>query len=138
MTSTQITLVQSSFEKIAPIASHAAALFYDRLFQTLPAVRPMFKNELDEQGRKLMATLGTVVHSLDRLVTVLPVAKGLALRHVQYGVRPDHYEPVGEALLWTLEQTLGDEFTPEIAAAWRLAYGTLSAAMIEAAYSDAP
>ncbi len=102
MTPTQIALVQSSFEKVAPIATDAAALFYERLFQTLPEVRPLFKRDMDDQGRKLMATLGTVVRSLDRLDAVLPAATGLAIRHVEYGVRPEHYEPVRPALLWTL------------------------------------
>jgi nitric oxide dioxygenase len=134
MTSIQIALVQSSFEKIAPIASQAAALFYDHLFQGLPEVQSLFNNKMDEQGRKLMATLATVVHNLDQLDAVLPAAKALALRHVHYGVRPEHYEPVGAALLWTLEQALGADFTADTAAAWRAAYGALSAAMIEAAY----
>jgi len=134
MSPAQIALVQSSFEKIAPMASDAAALFYDRLFRTLPEVRPLFNGDMEEQGRKLMATLGAVVRSLDRLDDVLPAAKALAIRHVNYGVRPDHYAPVGAALLWTLEQGLGADFTPETAAAWRAAYTALSAEMIQAAY----
>lgn len=134
MTPKQIALVQSSFDKVVPIASDAAALFYDRLFRTLPEVRPLFKGDMDDQGRKLMATLGTVVRGLDRLDAVLPTAKALAVRHVNYGVRPDHYAPVGAALLWTLEQGLGADFTPETAEAWRAAYAAISAEMIQAAY----
>lgn len=134
MTPTQVTLVQTSFEKVAPIAAQAATLFYGRLFQTAPEVRPLFKGAMDQQGRKLMATLGTVVRSLDRLDAVLPAARALAVRHVDYGVRPDHYAPVGAALLWTLEQGLGAGFTPETAEAWRAAYDMLSTEMIGAAY----
>ena len=136
MTPTQIALVQSSFAKVAPIASDAAALFYDRLFATLPEARPLFKGDMDEQGRKLMATLTAVVGSLDRLDAVLPTAKALAIRHVGYGVRPEHYEPVGAALLWTLEQGLGPDFNSDTSEAWRTAYGVLSSAMIQAAYSS--
>ena len=121
MTPTQIALVQSSFEKVAPIASDAAALFYRRLFDMAPGVRPLFKGDMSDQGRKLMATLGAVIHSLDQLDAVLPAARLLAIRHVDYGVRPEHYEPVGAALLWTLEQGLGADFTPETADAWRAA-----------------
>ena len=134
MTPAEIALVQSSFEKVLPIAPQAAALFYARLFERAPEVRALFKGDMEEQGRKLMATLAAVVQSLDRLQEILPVAKNLALRHVTYGVRPEHYAPVGAALLWTLEQGLGAAFTPDVAAAWRAAYGTLSAAMIQAAY----
>ena len=135
MTPIQIALVQSSFEKVAPIAPTAAALFYRRLFETAPEVRPLFKSDMDEQGRKLMATLGVVVRNLDHLDAILPAAAALALRHVDYGVRPEHYAPVGAALLWTLEQGLGAHFTPEVAEAWGAAYATLSGAMIAAAYS---
>ncbi len=135
MTPAQIVLVQMSFEKVAPIADTAAALFYQRLFEIAPDVRPLFKTNMSEQGRKLMATLGTVVRSLDRLDAVMPAVKTLAARHVDYGVKPQHYEPVGAALLWTLKQGLGDAFTPETAEAWGTAYGLLSGAMIEAAYS---
>jgi nitric oxide dioxygenase len=134
MTPAQIALVQSSFERIAPTASTAAAIFYQRLFETAPEVRPLFKTEMDEQGRKLMATLAAVVHNLDRLDAILPTARDLAVRHVQYGVRPEHFGPVGAVLLWTLAQGLGPDFTPDTAEAWRTAYGLVSRVMIEAAY----
>jgi hemoglobin-like flavoprotein len=136
MTPTQIALVQSSFEKVVPIAPSAATLFYGRLFETTPDVIPFFKSSMDEQGRKLMATLGLVVGSLGALDAVLPLAKSLAIRHVSYGVRAEHYAPVGAALLWTLERELGADFTPEIEEAWAAAYGVLSNAMIEAAYPN--
>lgn len=137
MTPTQIALVQSSFEKLTPIAPDAAALFYQRLFETAPEVRPLFKANMDEQGHKLMATLGTVVRNLDQLDTVLPSVQQLAVRHIAYGVRPEHYALVGAALLWTLGQGLGADFTSDTAEAWSAAYGVLSAAMIEAAYPAA-
>jgi len=133
MTPEQISLVQSSFDKVTPIAGKAATLFYARLFEIAPDVRPLFKDDLTDQGRKLMAAIGTVVRSLDRLDDVLPAVKALATRHADYGVEPEHYEPVGVALLWTLKQGLGDAFTAETAEAWRSAYGLLSNTMIAAA-----
>jgi hemoglobin-like flavoprotein len=135
MTPTQVALVQSSFEKVAPIADAAAALFYERLFEIAPETRPLFKNDMKEQRQKLMAALGTVVRSLDRLDSILPAVKALAVNHTRYGVKPQHYAPVGAALLWTLQQGLGDGFTPETEAAWRAAYGLLSETMIAEAYS---
>ncbi len=135
MTPEQIHLVQSSFEKVAPIADDAAALFYGRLFEIAPEVRPLFKGDMADQGRKLMMTLGTVVRSLDRLDSVMPAVTALAIRHVSLGVEPQHYQPVGAALLWTLQQGLGDAFTPDTPEAWAKAYGLLSSAMIAAAYA---
>lgn len=137
MTPQDIVLVKSTFALVRPIAEQAAELFYGRLFEIAPQVKPLFKGDMKEQGRKLMATLGTVVASLDNLAPVLPVASALAKRHVGYGVKAEDYAPVGAALLWTLEQGLGPAWTPEAKAAWTAAYGTLSGFMIAEAYGAA-
>ncbi len=134
MTPDQVTLVQQSFAKVAPISETAAVLFYDRLFEIAPSVVPMFPTDMKEQRKKLMATLAVVVNGLGNLDSVLPAASALAKRHVGYGARPEHYPIVGAALLWTLEKGLGDGWTPEVAAAWTEAYGILSGYMISEAY----
>lgn len=137
MTPDQVSLVQHSFQQVKPIADQAAALFYGRLFETAPELRPLFKGDVTEQGRKLIATLAVVVNGLRAPEAILPAAQSLARRHVGYGVLPEHYAPVGAALLWTLEQGLGDGFTPEVETAWTAAYGLLSGVMIDAAYASA-
>jgi len=134
MTPKQVAQVQQSFAMVAPVADEAAARFYGRLFEIAPHLRPMFRGDIAEQGRKLMATLAFVVNGLTRLDTILPAASALAKRHVDYGVRPDHYRPVGTALLWTLERSLGPQWTPDLAAAWTAAYTTLTDYMIGEAY----
>jgi hemoglobin-like flavoprotein len=134
MTPDQVNLVQQSFAKVAPISDQAAVLFYDRLFEVAPTVKAMFPADLREQRKKLMATLAVVVNGLGRLESVLPAASALAKRHVSYGATPEHYPVVGGALLWTLEKGLGDAWTPEVADAWKAAYGTLSGFMISEAY----
>ena len=134
MNSEQIDLVQASFAKVAPIAPMAAGLFYGRLFEIAPEVKPLFKGDMDEQGRKLMATLGLVVKGLRQLGEIVPVAQRLAVRHVDFGVKAEHYAPVGSALIWTLEKGLGEDFTPAVKEAWSQAYATLSGVMISAAY----
>jgi len=135
MNDDQITLVQSSFAKVKPIADTAAEIFYADLFATAPEVKPYFANaDMAEQGKKLMMTLGVVVNGLRDLDAIVPVAQQLAIRHVDYGVQPEDYDKVGAALLRTLGKGLGDDFTPETHAAWATAYGTLSGVMIAAAY----
>jgi hemoglobin-like flavoprotein len=134
MTPIQIELIQQSFAKVAPISVQAAALFYGRLFEIAPEVKPLFRGDMAEQGRKLMATLAVVVNGLTDLKTILPAASALAKRHVAYGVMASHYAPVGAALLWTLERGLGPVWTPELAAAWTAAYTALSGFMIGEAY----
>jgi hemoglobin-like flavoprotein len=136
MTLDQIELVQTSFAKIVPISDTATSLFYGRLFEIAPELKPLFKSDMRGQGRKLMTTLGAVVSGLRNLDAILPIAKALALKHVTYGVRPEHYKPVGEALIWTLERGLGDDFTPTARTAWTVAYETLSSAMIANAYGE--
>jgi nitric oxide dioxygenase len=131
----QITAIQDSFAKVAPISEQAAALFYGRLFEIAPEVKSLFRGDMKEQGRKLMATLAVVVNGLNNLEAILPAASALAKRHVAYGVKAAHYAPVGAALLWTLERGPGPQWTPQLAAAWGEAYGVLSGFMIGEAYS---
>ena len=138
MTPHDIALVQGSFAQVAPNAADVARLFYGRLFDQNPQLRPLFKGDMEEQGRKLMTMLAVVVRSLNDLGTLVPAAQNLAQRHVAYGVQPEHYGQVGAALLWTLGQGLGAGFTPGVQAAWTRAYTTLSGVMIESAYPAAP
>jgi hemoglobin-like flavoprotein len=133
MTPEQIKLIQTSFERVLPIADTAAELFYNRLFELDPALRPLFRGDLREQGRKLMTMIRFVVVGLSRLDQLVPAVQDLGRRHAGYGVQPGHYATVGAALLWTLECGLGDEFTPQVAAAWAEAYTILADTMRAAA-----
>ncbi|MGF1641024.1 MAG: globin family protein [Rhodospirillales bacterium] len=136
MTPQEIELIEGSFASVAPLEVEAAALFYGRLFEMAPEVRPLFAGDMTEQGAKLMMTLAVVVNGLRDVDKLLPVVQNLARRHVGFGVRPEHYPTVGAALLWTLEQGLGEAFTPATEAAWQKAYGTLAGVMVAAAYGD--
>ena len=133
MTPEQITLVQEIFKQVQPIAAQAADLFYGRLFEIAPQVRTLFPEDLTEQKRKLMAMLGTAVGSLHRISEIVPAVQALGRRHAGYKVTAEHYKPVGEALIWTLEQGRGDAFTPPIKTAWLEAYTMLANVMKEAA-----
>ena len=137
MTPDQVKLVQQSFSKVVPIADQAAILFYDRLFEIAPQVKAMFPTDMTEQRKKLIAMLAAVVNGLGDLPSILPAASALAKRHVAYGAKAAHYPVVGAALLWTLEKGLGEAWTPDVAAAWTTAYGTLSGFMISEAYGSA-
>jgi nitric oxide dioxygenase len=137
MTPQQVKLIQDSFAKVAPIADAAASLFYGRLFEIAPEVRPMFKGDIAEQGRKLMATLALAVNSLEKFDQLKPALTGLAQRHVSYGVRDEHYAPVGAALIWTLQQGLGESFTDETREAWLRAYTAIAETMKAGAASPA-
>lgn len=136
MTPMQRTLVQQSFKQVVPIADTAATIFYERLFATAPAVRPLFKSDLAEQKKKLVQMLTYCVGKLDAPDELLPAVRALGKRHVGYGVTSEHYESVGAALLWTLETGLGAAFTPEVKEAWTAVYGVLAATMQEGARGD--
>jgi hemoglobin-like flavoprotein len=129
MTSRQIDLVQESFQPVQAIATEAARLFYSRLFEIDPALRPMFRGDLSEQGKKLMQVLAVGVGSLRRPDTILPVLEDLGRRHSGYGVTDEDYTTVATALLWTLEQGLGPAFTAEVKEAWAAMYELVSSAM---------
>ena len=133
VTDRQKTLVQTTFQTIAPIADDAAVLFYQRLFEIAPDLRPMFRGEMTEQRKKLMQMLTAAVKGLDRLDQLVPVVQDLGRRHAAYGVEDKHYDTVGAALLWTLEMGLGAAFTPDVKDAWATVYGVLASTMRAAA-----
>lgn len=133
MTPEQITLVQTSWQKVVPIKEKAAELFYAKLFDLDPTLKPMFKGDMVEQGRKLTAMLNTVVSKLNNLADIVPAVQDLGKRHVAYNVKDEHYDTVAAALLWTLGAGLGDAFTADVKAAWTEAYTILATAMKDAA-----
>lgn len=138
MNSKQIQLVQETFNMVGSSADEVAALFYQRLFELEPELRPLFKSDLHHQGKKLMSTLALVVNGLTRPETILAAVQHLGRRHVGYGVQEEDYEIVGQALIWTLAQTFGAAFTPEIEEAWVEAYTMLANIMQEAAAVSMP
>ena len=137
MTPQQIKLIQDSWAELAPASDTVAAIFYAKLFELDPSLRPLFKHDLAEQGRKLMTVLSVAVNSLDNLEQILPAVQALGQRHAGYGVKDEHYQTVGIALLWTLQQGLDERFTAELKQAWAQAYGILSSVMQEAASTEA-
>jgi hemoglobin-like flavoprotein len=133
MTPAQIALVKESWAKVMPISEKAAELFYGRLFETYPEVQPYFKGDMQDQGRKLMAMINTAVNGLDNLGPLVPAVQEMGKRHVGYGVKDEDYDKVAVSLLWTLEQGLGEDFTPETKEAWTVMYTTVADVMKAAA-----
>jgi hemoglobin-like flavoprotein len=123
-------LVQESWMKVEPIADKAATLFYSRLFELDPTLRPLFPSaDLREQKKKLMQTLTVAVRGLYRLDELTPALEALGRRHAGYNVKDEHYETVGAALLWTLEKGLGAAFTPQVRDAWIETYSLVALVM---------
>jgi hemoglobin-like flavoprotein len=133
MTPAEIELVQTSFKSVVPIADQAADLFYGRLFEIAPEVRPLFPADLREQKKKLIGMLATAVTNLHQVEKIIPAVQDLGRRHMGYGVTEAHYAPVGEALIWTLDKGLGPAFTPQVKGAWVAVYTTLAGVMQGAA-----
>ena len=133
MNAADIALIRSSFDRVMHIEEAAAELFYHRLFELDATLRPLFQSDLKRQGRLLMKMIATAVDHLDDLGTLVPVIQRLGQRHRVYGVKPAHYETVGAALLWTLEQGLGEHYTTDVERAWSRAYAILSGVMLDAA-----
>jgi hemoglobin-like flavoprotein len=136
MTPDQITLVRTTFAVLRPIAQDAAALFYARLFELDPTLRALFPTNLQRQGTLLMQMIGVAVANLDRADTLVPTVEALGRRHVDYGVQDRHYDVVGRALIDTLAQGLGSQFTPDVRDAWGAAYNLLATTMKAGAASD--
>jgi len=129
----QIALVQQSLSQVSGQSRQLGMLFYTQLFALAPAVRPLFQRERQEQERKFLAMLMTLVNGLSHLELLLPLVQGLGRRHVKYGVQAEHYVLVEGALLWAFAQVLGDAFSPAVAAAWSAVYRMIVAVMLEKA-----
>jgi hemoglobin-like flavoprotein len=134
----EVELVQRSWRSVHLVGDTAAEMFYGKLFNLAPEVRSLFKSDLRDQGRNLTAMISVAVHSLGRPEKILVAVRQLGARHAAYGVRERHYAVVGAALLWMLEQVLGEGWTAQVAAAWQAAYAMLAAAMQEGACEFSP
>jgi Hemoglobin-like flavoprotein len=133
MEQSTIDNVQSTFAMVEPIAPQAAELFYGKLFELDPSLKPLFKGDMKEQGAKLMSMLGIAVKGLNDINALVPAVQNLGVRHIRYGVVDSHYETVAAALLWTLETGLGDAWNDDVKAAWVEVYTTLATVMKDAA-----
>lgn len=134
MQDAEITMLEESFAEVAAVREQAAELFYERLFVHDPSLRAMFANaDMKDQGRKLMAALSLVIASLRKLDTVVPALELLAVKHVGYGVRNEHYVTVGKALIETLSLFFAHRFTLEYRRVWTSAYETVASVMMAAA-----
>lgn len=135
MTTKQIELIKMSWDTVAQIdAVTAGGLFYNRLFEIASEVQTMFGGkDMAEQSKKLLSMLAYVINKLDKLDDILDEVRKLAIRHAGYGVKDEHYSAVGVALLWTLQQALGEEWTSELKEAWVACYTLLADAMMQVA-----
>jgi hemoglobin-like flavoprotein len=131
MTEREILLVKNSWSFVVTNSEEAGRLFYNRLFEVAPGVQDMFKSEPKDQARKLMNMVTLIVAKLQKLDEIMFEIKALSQRHGKYGAKPEHYAVVGECLLWTLEQGLGDKWNKETKEAWTKVYGVLSSEMIQ-------
>ncbi len=135
-----IELLQTSLARILPQAPAATRRFYGRLFELAPETQQLFTHDMEEQGRKFMETLAYLVNGLYNIDRIRPAIERLGRDHVEYGVQPDHYWAVRDALLWAMAETEGVTFTDEVGAAWARAYDLLASIMQKAAADqhDAP
>jgi len=133
MTRAQKQLVQVSFARLAPSADAVAEMFYRELFALGLGLRKLFRGDLARQRQKLMSMLGAAIANLDRLEAIVPAVRDLGRRHVGYGVEPADYQTVARALIATLEQGLGSDFTPALREAWAICYRVLAGEMMAGA-----
>lgn len=129
MDSEQIRLVRLSFANIAGRELEAGRLFYRRLFEIAPETRVLFRNDMDVQSEKIIHMLGIAVGMLSDAKALEIVLESLGRRHRGYGARIEHFEKVGEALIWMLEQMCGDGFTPQVRACWAEVYRQMASSM---------
>lgn len=137
LTKEEKLLVNKTFYQITPVSDRASERFYTRLFEIAPEVRPLFgKAEMRKQRKKLIDMIALVVYSLDNFDKVTKALQSLGQRHIEYGVTKEQYAIVGQALLWMLEQELGDDWTSEVAVAWTKTYEIIVQISTEGVYDE--
>jgi hemoglobin-like flavoprotein len=129
MTADQRRLLRESFESLREYAEPLSLLFYGKLFELDPGARKLFHNDLTLQGRKLMDMLTSVVEALDDLHPMRVRLARLGHQHAEYGVRPEQYDTLTAAILWSIGQALGASFDVPTRDAWRLALNAICVAM---------
>jgi hemoglobin-like flavoprotein len=133
----QVHLIRKSFAELSYHNHVAALVFYRRLFQLDPELRPLFTGDIEEQSRKLMDMLGALIAMLERPVGLEIELRAMGARHAGYGVKDPHYATVGAALIDMLAETLGEKFTPEMRDAWLALYGAVESTMKAGAAENA-
>ncbi len=133
LTTAQIGLIRDSFRRLQPDVETASGLLYERLFEIAPELRAMFRSDMTGQGMQFMSTLGVILQHLDDPQALRPHLEHLAQGHAACGVKPEHFHPMGQALIWSMRETLGENFPEGAAAAWEAAYALLAREMVQMA-----
>jgi hemoglobin-like flavoprotein len=134
MTAAQILIVKKTWKIFRGISPATIGdLFYSKLFTDNPALRKMFPADMDQQYQKLIDMLNAIVIRLDKLDELTEDIAAMAQRHVDYAVKPAHYKLVGNALLWTLQKGLGNDWNGEVGDAWSACYSMLAETMMRSA-----
>jgi nitric oxide dioxygenase len=136
VTPDELRRVQRTFELAAADADRLATAFYDHLWGLAPEVRAMFPDDMAAQRQKLLDELAAIVAAVSDLDALVARTAPLGARHVEYGVEPDHYELVGEALVAALADVLGVRWDDETESAWRDAYDLVAETMLRASYTS--
>ena len=129
LTGDQVALIRSTFHALDP-TPQIADRFYEILFEIAPDLRALFRPDMSGQGMRFMSTLAVIVQHLDQPEELAPYVERLAQGHAAYGVRPEHFQPMGVALIRTMQEALGPDFPPGAAEAWTAAYARLAGEMI--------
>jgi methyl-accepting chemotaxis protein len=133
MTANQISLVQKSWQKVLHSAPQTAEIFYTTLFEMDPSLKALFPSDIVDQSKKLIVIFDSLIKLLDKPNKLTPAVQELGVKHRQLGVKPEHYDTAGAALLKTLAQGLGEDFTTLTKKAWTAVYQTQVTTIINAA-----
>ena len=133
MTTDQTKLVKNSWKKLRNIKAETIGdLFYTKLFLDHPRLKKMFPSQMDQQNKKLVDMLSYIVSKMDDFGVIKKDIEALAIRHEEYGTKPEHYEMIGSALIWTLEKAIGKDWNKKLGEAWIACYSLIAQTMITA------
>src|SRR5258705_10704342 len=132
MTPEQVDIIRKSFDAMWSMRGDIAELRYSRFFELAPDAKDLFRSDMERQRVKLMDMIAALVASLDQRALFQSLATQSGRQHARFGVRPSHYDALGEPLMWSLERKFAASFTPELRASWTALYAAVKVEMLRA------
>jgi hemoglobin-like flavoprotein len=137
--SLNLKLLRESFDLVVARSPRLTQRFYEILFERYPQTQSMFPpGRRSRQEAMLTEALVAVLNHLEDAAWLTGTLRALGAKHVDYGVTDEMYGWVGDSLLRTLAEVAGDEWTPDLEAAWGAAFGAIAGLMQEGAHLAEP
>ncbi len=125
----EISLIKATKEKITENSQEIRMSFYNKIFELDPSAKLLFRESF-LSIKALPDSIEFMFKHVGNLNEAIPELRKLGLKHKTYKVKPKHYPIAREALLWTFQEYIGNDFTEELREAWIKLFNFMSENLI--------